>query len=606
LFVCSYCCCEECFLIFIHNHPNSSHSSPLHPHTHSPSPSHTTLSHPFSTYPHLTLSLSSTPLQLLLLLSLLFSTMSLLCSAMCAARSIPSVSSSSSFPSTSSFTDLASPGGSSPSPTAKAASSSSSSSGRLLIVANRLPVSMSVKPAAGDSGKSDISFSSSTGGLVSALAGSGMESFWIGWPGGEVKSKEDRAVVVDKLKALGSIPVFLSSELCDLFYNGFCNDLLWPLFHYIPLPIDAIKAHDKQFRAYQKANAEFAKVVLDEWEEGDVVWVHDYHLMLLPALLRHAKPGMKIGFFFHTPFPSSEIYRVIPSRDELLYGVLSSNLLGFHTHDYSRHFQSAATRIIGATCSNEHVTLNGAVSSLGTFPIGIDPTRFVDALKTEGVQKHLAGFRRQFAGKRVLLGIDRLDYIKGIAHKLHALELFFDRNPSFVGEVVLVQIAIPSRTDVVEYQKLKTSMHELVGRINGRFGSVSSVPIHYLDQSIPFNNMCALYHMADCMIITSIRDGMNLVAYEYIACQNDSNGVLILSEFAGAAQSLGAGALQVNPWNISEVADAIHKALTMKEAERKERTDYWSDIDTYTQAHTTQPALVSDSVLALVCCVLFV
>ena len=290
------------------------------------------------------------------------------------------------------------------SPTAAASAYSSSvNSGRLLIVANRLPVSMSIKQPAGG-GRAEISFSSSAGGLVSALAGTDMESFWIGWPGGEVKSKEDRGVVVDKLKALGSIPVFLAADVCDLFYNGFCNDLLWPLFHYIPLPLDAIKAHDKQFKAYQKANAEFAKVVLEHYQDGDVVWVHDYHLMLLPSLLRQARPQMKIGFFFHTPFPSSEIYRVIPSRDELLYGVLSANLLGFHTHDYSRHFQSAATRIIGAQCSNEQITLHGAISSLGTFPIGIDPKRFVDALATEKVQSHMEEFRRQFAGKRVLLG----------------------------------------------------------------------------------------------------------------------------------------------------------------------------------------------------------
>ena len=298
--------------------------------------------------------------------------------------------------------------------TAAASTSGGSASGRLLIVANRLPVSMSIKQ--NSSGKSDINFASSAGGLVSALAGSGLESFWIGWPGGEVKSRDDRATVIDKLKALKSIPVFLSAEVCDLFYNGFCNDLLWPLFHYIPLPISAIKQHDKQFAAYQKANAEFARVVLDEYEDGDVVWVHDYHLMLLPTMLRQARPSMKIGFFFHTPFPSSEIYRVIPSRDELLYGVLSANLLGFHTHDYSRHFQSAATRIIGALCSNEQITLNGALSQLGTFPIGIDPTRFLDSLATPAVQKHMDDLRAQFGGKRVLLGIDRLDYIKASRH----------------------------------------------------------------------------------------------------------------------------------------------------------------------------------------------
>lgn len=482
-------------------------------------------------------------------------------------HSMPSVGSTSSFPHVAD--DPGTPASQSQS---HHNTSSRGSTGRLLIVANRLPVSMSMTRKS--NGPSDISFSASSGGLVSALAGTDLQSFWIGWPGGEVKSAEDRKTVITKLKPLNSIPVFLAADVCDLFYNGFCNDLLWPLFHYIPLPIEAIKAHDKQFKAYQRANAEFAKVVLDNYQEGDAVWVHDYHLMLLPALLRRAKPTMRIGFFFHTPFPSSEIYRMIPSRADLLQGVLSSNLLGFHTHDYSRHFQSAATRIVGAQCSNEQVKLHGAVSQLGTFPIGIDPLKFVNALKKDSVNAYLAELKSQFAGRRVLLGIDRLDYIKGITHKLHSLELFLDRHPEWVGKVVLVQIAIPSRTDVVEYQRLRAATHELVGRINGKYGSLASLPIHYLDQSIPFDKMCAMYRLADAMVITSIRDGMNLVAYEYIACQDGHNGVLILSEFAGAAQSLGAGALQVNPWNMSEVADAIHKALTMKETEKRTMTEY--------------------------------
>ena len=423
------------------------------------------------------------------------------------------------------------------------------------------------------SGQSEVNFSPSSGGLVSALAGSGMESVWIGWPGGEVKPN-DRQTVIDKLVPLHSVPVFLSAEQCDLFYNGFCNDLLWPLFHYIALPLDSVRKHDVQYDAYAAANQAFADVVLEHYKPNDVVWIHDYHLMLLPRILREKQPAMKIGFFFHTPFPSSEIYRCIPSRRELLIGVLSSNLIGFHTHDYSRHFQSACTRIIGAQCTGDTVKLEGAVAYLSSIPIGIDPHKFIDTINSPSFDHHFKELSKSFNGRRIILGIDRLDYIKGIPHKLAAMERFLERNPKWVGKVVLVQIAVPSRSDVVEYQRLKRDSHEMVSRINGRFGSVSSVPIHYLDQSIPFERMTALYRLADVMLVTSIRDGMNLVAYEYVATQKDRDGILILSEFAGAAQSLGAGAIQINPWNISEVSEAILTSLEMSAKERSSRMAY--------------------------------
>ena len=349
---------------------------------------------------------------------------------------------------------------------------------------------------------------------------------------------------------------------------------LWPLFHYIPLPIESLTSCDEQFSAYQKCNQLFAQAILANYQDGDVVWVHDYHLMLLPMYLRKAKPDMKIGFFLHTPFPSSEIYRVLPSRKELLYGVLCSNLIGFHTHDYGRHFQSACTRIIGANSSGDRVRYRGQVAQVETFPIGIDPLKFMETLKGNTTMSFQKELKVKFGGKKVILGIDRLDYIKGIAQKMYGLERFFEKHPEWIGKVVLVQIAVPSRTDVPEYQRLRASTHELVGRLNGKYGSLSSVPVHYLDQSIPFDNMCALYRISNCMLITSVRDGMNLVAYEYIACQEDGDGCLILSEFAGAAQSLGAGAIQVNPWNVNETADAIHQALSMSSKERQERMQY--------------------------------
>jgi trehalose 6-phosphate synthase/phosphatase len=438
--------------------------------------------------------------------------------------------------------------------------------GRLIVVANRLPLSMVVR-----NGK--ISFNPSSGGLVSALKGVGLDMLWCGWPGNEVSSAEDQQCVVDELSSHQCAPVFLTSRIADLFYNGFCNNILWPLFHYVPLPIEAVQSHDEQFEAYKEANEEFAKVVISLYKPGDTVWIHDYHLMLLPALLRSKVPDMKIGFFFHTPFPSSEIYRMLPSRGQLLTGVSASNLIGFHTSDYGRHFATACSKICGAAISNngETLKLGNNWSQLGTFPIGIDPTKFVDALKTSTVQNHIQEFSEKFKGRKVILGIDRLDYIKGIAQKLLAYEKFLKTHPEWIGKCVLVQIAVPSRTDVVEYQKLRSNIHEIVSQINGKYGSVHSLPIHYLDQSIPFDQMTALYAIADCMFITSVRDGMNLVAFEYIACQSNRKGVLVLSEFAGAAQSLGPlpGCLVINPHDVNESSSSLFTALTMEDHEKQ-------------------------------------
>lgn len=296
--------------------------------------------------------------------------------------------------------------------------------------------------------------------------------------------------------------------------------------------------------------------------------------MLLSTILRRRFPKIKIGFFFHTPFPAFEIYRVMPARKELLQGVLSADLIGFHTPDYQRHFQDCCVQILdGARAEGNTVTYNGFTSTLGSYPIGIDPQNFIESIETEQTRQYMEEYKRDFQGKKVFLGIDRLDYIKGIQHKIYALERLFEKHPHLAEEVVLVQIAVPSRTDVVEYQRLKAATHKLVGRVNGLYGSVGRSPIQYLDQSIPFHRMCALYRIADAMVITSVRDGMNLVAYEWIACQKDRAGTLILSEFAGAAQSLKGGASIINPWSVSSVADAMYKSLTSPEEERRKRMD---------------------------------
>ncbi|KAL0406702.1 UNVERIFIED_CONTAM: Alpha,alpha-trehalose-phosphate synthase [UDP-forming] 1 [Sesamum latifolium] len=401
---------------------------------------------------------------------------------------------------------------------------------RLLVVANRLPVSAVRR------GEDSWSLEISAGGLVSALLGvKEFEARWIGWAGVNVPDEVGQKA--------------LSRALAE------------------------------------KANKMFADVVNRNYEEGDVVWCHDYHLMYLPKYLKKYNNKMKVGWFLHTPFPSSEIHRTLPSRSKLLRAVLHADLVGFHTYDYARHFVSACTRILGLEGTPEGVEDQGRLTRVAAFPIGIDSERFIHALEAPQVQERIKELKERFAGRKVMLGVDRLDMIKGIPQKILAFEKFLEENPSWCDKVVLLQIAVPTRTDVPEYQKLTSQVHEIVGRINGRFGTLTTVPIHHLDRSLDFHNLCALYAVTDVALVTSLRDGMNLVSYEFVACQDSKRGVLILSEFAGAAQSLGAGAILVNPWNITEVAAAIDQALNMSHEEREKR--HWHNFEHVT-THTAQ------------------
>ncbi|XXG86564.1 hypothetical protein AAC387_Pa11g1430 [Persea americana] len=445
-----------------------------------------------------------------------------------------------------------------------------SSKQRLLVVANRLPVSAVRR------GEDSWSLEVSAGGLVSALLGvKNFEARWIGWAGVNVPDEVGQQALTKALAEKRCIPVFLDEEIVHQYYNGYCNNILWPLFHYLGLPqedrLATTRSFQSQFDAYKKANQMFAEVVNRHYEKGDVVWCHDYHLMFLPKCLKEYNSEMKVGWFLHTPFPSSEIHRTLPSRSDLLRSVLAADLVGFHTYDYARHFVSACTRILGLEGTPEGVEDQGKLTRVAAFPIGIDSERFIAALKVPKVREHIEELKDRFAGRKVMLGVDRLDMIKGIPQKILAFEKFLEENPAWHNKVVLVQIAVPTRTDVPEYQKLTSQVHEIVGRINGRFGTLTAVPIHHLDRSLDFHALCALYAVTDVALVTSLRDGMNLVSYEFVACQDSKKGVLILSEFAGAAQSLGAGAILVNPWNITEVAASIGYALDMPADEREKR-----------------------------------
>jgi len=468
--------------------------------------------------------------------------------------------------------------------------------GHLIVVSNRLPITIN-KDADGE-----YHFKMSSGGLVSALSGFKKSSnfTWIGWPGFFIPPK-DRPLVDKRLKEEYSCQaVYLDDDVADRHYNGFSNSILWPLFHYHP---GEMNFDEENWLAYRQANMRFAEVVRQQITPGAMVWVQDYHLMLLPMLLRRlidgahnggdftqaelskitegiegedtmlkiaeSIPGIKIGFFLHTPFPSSEIYRILPVRREILLGILYCDLIGFHTYDYARHFLSSCTRILGLPTMPNGVEFEGRLAHVGTFPIGIEPGSFIENLKKESVKSRISQLERRFGGVKVIVGVDRLDYIKGVPQKLHALELFLTQHSEWIGKVVLVQLAVPSRQDVEEYQNLRSTVNELVGRINGRFGTVEFMPIHFMHKSLPFDELCALYAVSDVCLVSSTRDGMNLVSYEYIACQQARQGVMILSEFAGAAQSLN-GSIVVNPWDSQQVADAIHEAVTIDGPTRAE------------------------------------
>ncbi|KAE8348623.1 glycosyl transferase [Aspergillus coremiiformis] len=450
-------------------------------------------------------------------------------------------------------------------PPKMAATDSSLGDSRLLIVSNRLPITIR------RSGNGKYEFSMSSGGLVTGLSGlSKTTTFqWYGWPGLEVPEHEVPSMKQKLKDEFNATPVFMDDKLADRHYNGFSNSILWPLLHYHP---GEIVFDEGAWDAYREANLLFAKTIAKEAQDGDLVWVHDYHLMLLPELLHEElrlldKKNIRVGFFLHTPFPSSEIYRILPVRAELLRGLLHCQLIGFHTYDYARHFLSSCAHILGLVTTPSSVKHDGRSINVGAFPIGIDPDKFTEGLKSPKVQNRIASLENKFQGTKLMVSVDRLDYIKGIPQKLHALEVFLQNHPEWVGQVVLVQVAVPSRQDVEEYQNLRAVVNELVGRINGKFGTVDYMPIHFMHKSVSFDELIALYAASDACIVSSTRDGMNLVSFEYIATQQKRKGVLILSEFAGAAQSLN-GSIVVNPWNTEELADAYHEAVSISQDQR--------------------------------------
>jgi trehalose 6-phosphate synthase/phosphatase len=444
---------------------------------------------------------------------------------------------------------------------------------KTIIISNRLPVQLQI-----DNGS--IIAIPSVGGLATGMKSvhSEGQSLWIGWSGlTEEEIPAELEDEIDKALALhGSSKVKLTKEEVDGFYYGFSNRTIWPLFHYF---LEYAEFDLASWNTYKAVNQKFADAILKEADEDDIIWVHDYQLMLVPQMVRQERPDISIGFFLHIPFPSYEIFRTLPWREEVLMGLLGSDLIGFHTYDYERHFLSSVRRILGLEVSFNDIYSEDRVVKVDSFPMGIDYAKFNEAAKQHQslskkdqseLQRRLNKHKEASPDTKFLLSIDRLDYSKGIAKRLNAYEYFLNKYPQYKEKVRLIILAVPSRSNVPQYQLLKREIDELVGRINGELATVSWTPIWYFYRSMPFDNLIDLYTSCDIAWLTPIRDGMNLVAKEYIATRTDKTGVLILSEMAGSANEMNESLL-INPNNFEQIADAIHQAIQMPVEEQKER-----------------------------------
>jgi len=432
--------------------------------------------------------------------------------------------------------------------------SRSSKSQRLIVLSNRLPVTIRRS-------RGTLKIEPSSGGLVTAMtpAMRRRSGVWIGWPGAKLRPGE-QLDMEDAPCALHPIP--LSDAETKRFYHGYSNGALWPLFHSLP---ERMALDRRNWDSYVTVNERFADAAVEEMGEHDLVWVHDYHLALCPELIRRRRPDARIAYFLHIPFPPFDLYRILPSYRAILRGLLASDLVGFHCPGYVSNFQDCVERLLGARVDRGagRIEHGDHTVRVGAFPLGIDYAEYERRAQA-------APRTKRTSPERIILGVDRLDYTKGIPERMRAYERLLELHPEYRGRVSLIQIAVPSREQVSEYQALKREIDELVGRINGRFGTSSWTPIRYVHRSVSPQRLSTLYRDAEVALVTPLRDGMNLVAKEFVASQTDGPGVLVLSRMAGASDTMQE-ALRVNPYNVDSVADVLHQALEMPHDQREAR-----------------------------------
>jgi len=440
---------------------------------------------------------------------------------------------------------------------------------RLVVVSNRLPYNP-VRTSKG------IRYVKGSGGLVTALDPilRLCNGLWIGWDGGTGPPMKEKRVAVSESDDEGSYQlrfVNLTEKEISHYYYSFSNRTLWPLFHNF---IGMSHFNSAHWKTYFKTNAYFAGEILEEANPSDVIWVQDYHLCLVPNFIRYQHPELRPYFFLHTPFPPYDTFRVLPWRRPILEGLLGSEKIGFHVKNYADNFLDCVEKILNVPVDRKRgaIEVDGREVRVSSHPISIDYDAFRDIALTNRVTGRVQKHRSQIGDRIVILGVDRLDYTKGIKERLLAVERFLEKHGKFRHRILLIQVAVPSRTRVKEYRVMKREVDETIGRINGRFTGEGWPPIQYIYRSLSREELVAYYRLADIALITPGRDGMNLIAKEYVASQVDKKGVLILSEFAGAAEEL-TEALLVNPYDIETVSDAIYKAIRMSSAQKKRRME---------------------------------
>ena len=444
---------------------------------------------------------------------------------------------------------------------------------RLVIVSNRLPFSVSIEEGI-------PRFRASPGGLATGLwsylekiapadTAGASECLWVGWPGADLAPEHQAPTVEYGKRKFRALPVFLSQESIERYYHGFSNKTIWPLFHYFP---SLTHYKEEYWHEYKRVNQVFAEALRQVLRPDDLVWVHDYQLMLLPRLIRERLPEIPIGFFLHIPFPSYEVFRLLPRswRFELIEGLLGASLIGFHTHDYLRDFLTSVVRTAGYEHQLGSLTLRDRVVKVDTFPMGIDFDRFAQAAASPAASDLARGLRAKCAGQKIIFSVDRLDYTKGLINRLRGYDLFLKHNPQWRGKVVFIISVSPSRTGIETYQTMQQDLEQLVGCIVGAYGTLDWTPLIYQFRNLEFEEIVAMYRASDVALITPLRDGMNLVAKEFIASRPDQTGVLILSEMAGAAKEMGE-ALIINPFHPSDFAQALEQSLTMPVEEQVRR-----------------------------------
>ena len=436
---------------------------------------------------------------------------------------------------------------------------------RIIIVAYRLPFRLIKK-------KNQHTAVQNSGGLVSAILSlsermnrdkvAKSKILWVGT--GDINLGEENIN-----PSFDLFPVEIPKKINDKYYGGFCNNVIWPLFHYFP---QGTVFDNNYFEAYREANILFYKKLQNIIQPGDFIWIHDYHLFLLPDMLRQSYSDNNIGFFLHIPFPSFELFRLLPRkwREAILTGMTGANIIGFHTNDYTQHFLKSVKRTLGYKTDQNHIYYANRICKADSFPLGIDFDKFHNACSSGKTRVQRKKLQKHLADNKLIFSVDRLDYSKGFIKRLEAYERFLEKFQNWHFKVVFNMIVIPSRDNIESYREIKKEIEATVGRINGRFSNLSWRPVIYQYKSVPFNELVALYDQSDVGLITPLRDGMNLVAKEYIASQCENPGMLVLSEMAGAAVELNE-AIIINPNDIEETSEAIDKALSMSPEEKRKK-----------------------------------